>query len=107
MSVVPLARDIRGRRQLIYQRGQSFCCAQLLLLLFYCQTVKMVVEPPTGKELETMSKRAKRHQPPEFVQAAVGRRASGAAGPHSDRRTKRIRTRNDARRAAIHASQQQ
>lgn len=48
-----------------------------------------------------MSKKTKQHQPPEFVRAAEGRRTSGAAGPHWDRRTRRVRTRGDARRAAI------
>ena len=33
--------------------------------------------------------------------AVLARRASGAAGKHGDRRTKRQRSRGDARRAAI------
>lgn len=37
----------------------------------------------------------------ERVQRVQERRRSGAAGPHGDRRTKRVRTRGAARRAAI------
>lgn len=59
-----------------------------------------------------MSKRSKQHQPPEFatgsnpraVRAVQERRRSGAAGIHGDRRTKRVRTRCAANRAAIRAS---
>lgn len=37
----------------------------------------------------------------EHVRSVQERRRSGAAGPHGDRRTKRVRTRGAARRAAI------
>lgn len=59
-----------------------------------------------------MSKRAKQHRPPEFttdsdpraVRAVQQLRRSGAAGPHGDRRTRRVRRRGAAQRAAIAAS---
>jgi hypothetical protein len=55
---------------------------------------------------------SKRHRPPEpatggspgYMHAAQARRGSGAAGPHADRRTRRVRQRGSAARAAIRAS---
>lgn len=54
-----------------------------------------------------MSTRAKRHQPPEFVRHAQSLRGSGAAGPHGDRRTRRVRDRGTAKRTAIDANRDQ
>lgn len=38
---------------------------------------------------------------PELAEAMRAKRSSNAAGPHSDRRTKRLRDRGARRRAAI------
>lgn len=42
----------------------------------------------------------------EQLSARLGRRQSNAAGPHRDKRTKRLRTRGDKRRNAIREQEQ-
>ena len=43
----------------------------------------------------------KGHENPEAFHAHVARSQSGAAGTHNDKRTKRVRTRDAAKRRAI------
>lgn len=50
-----------------------------------------------------MASKTKQHRTanPELAEAMRGKRGSSAAGPHGDRRTKRLRERGARRRKAI------